>query len=297
MRDEVAHGRAGLLVDPLGERAAVGVGVDGEHVVLAHVGEGHAEQRRDRRLADAALAGEHRDEPGAALEPLVDAGVDAPCAPAPWRSRRGSRRGRSPRRRSAGPAPSGGTLRALRRLEEPLGGEHRGGLRSAASRRRAPDRDASRRGVRRSRRSLGALRAASSTTAASSSAVRRHPAPRRSRSSSASRRRRPGLIGDVVDRDDRLVLRERRARCGREVDADGQALGESGGEVARRRPCSGRPRSRRRRRLVAVRARSTRVRSPCRRSTPSTAPVSADRRSSLARTRPRPAGRRHPPAA
>ena len=72
--DDVAHRRAGLPVDALGQGAAVGIRVDRDDPVVTGVGEGHAEERGDRRLAHAALAGEHRDEPGAALEALAGCG-------------------------------------------------------------------------------------------------------------------------------------------------------------------------------------------------------------------------------
>src|SRR5690606_5273370 len=72
---QVAHRLAGGLRDALGERAAVGVRIDGYHPVVTRVGEGHAEQRRHGRLADAALAAHDGDEAGTTVDPGTDAGL------------------------------------------------------------------------------------------------------------------------------------------------------------------------------------------------------------------------------
>ena len=56
---DVANGGAGLLVHALCERAAVGIGIDGDDTVVTNICHGHPQQGRDGRLSDAALAGEH----------------------------------------------------------------------------------------------------------------------------------------------------------------------------------------------------------------------------------------------
>jgi hypothetical protein len=73
---EVPHGLAAVARDALGERSAVGVGVDGDHAVVASIGQRHTEQRRHGRLADAALAGQDGYEPRAAGERGGDAAVE-----------------------------------------------------------------------------------------------------------------------------------------------------------------------------------------------------------------------------
>ena len=59
--EQVADRRAGLAWHPLDQRAAVGVGVDGDHPVAAQVGEHRAERGGRRRLADAALEADDRE--------------------------------------------------------------------------------------------------------------------------------------------------------------------------------------------------------------------------------------------
>jgi hypothetical protein len=74
---EVAHRLAAGAADAVGERAAVRVRIDGDHPVLTGVGQRHAEQGRHGRLADAALAREHRHEPsGKTVRDLVRAQAD-----------------------------------------------------------------------------------------------------------------------------------------------------------------------------------------------------------------------------
>ena len=73
---DIPHARGRGLGDPLGQRPAVGVGVDGEHAIVADLGQRHPEQGRDGRRADAALAADDRDEPGTLVHRARDARLE-----------------------------------------------------------------------------------------------------------------------------------------------------------------------------------------------------------------------------
>ncbi len=126
--DEIAHRLAVVRShDAVGQGSAVGVRIDRDDAILASIRQRHAEQCGDRRLADPALARQHRHEPGAAHERGRD----------PRRERLALARAASvadvdppagQRVEQVTPGPLGLGLGDLMRVEEAIGGEQIGAL-------------------------------------------------------------------------------------------------------------------------------------------------------------------------
>jgi hypothetical protein len=74
---QIANRLAARAPDALGEGAAVGVRVDGDHPVLTGIGERHAQQRRDRGLFRHRPSREHGDELRAAVQRCRNAPVES----------------------------------------------------------------------------------------------------------------------------------------------------------------------------------------------------------------------------